>query len=163
MWPPETVLRGNNVTLRPVGDAEALAEAVKDGELWNLWFTRVPTPDEVLGDIQKRIARREQGTEQSFAVLNGKNEPIGMTAYIAIDPHGPRLEIGKTWYRASSHRAGVNQECKLLLLQQAFEELECIAVEFRTHFYNWTSRRSLEAFGARQDGVLRNHGREQTA
>ncbi|MGH6998778.1 MAG: GNAT family N-acetyltransferase, partial [Phenylobacterium sp.] len=80
-------------------------------------------------------------------------------AYVAIEASGPRLEIGRTWYRRSVQRTGVNTECKLMLLSHAFEELDCIAVEFRTHAFNHASRQALERLGAKQDGILRNHGR----
>ncbi|MGB2440553.1 MAG: GNAT family N-acetyltransferase, partial [Candidatus Puniceispirillaceae bacterium] len=62
-----------------------------------------------------------------------------------------------TWYCPSVQRTGLNTECKLLLLQHAFEELGCIAVEFRTHFLNHQSRRAIERLGARLDGILRAH------
>ena len=51
----------------------------------------------------------------------------------------------------------INTECKLLLLTHAFEVLGCIAVEFRTNFFNFPSRRAIERLGAKQDGILRNH------
>jgi N-acetyltransferase len=68
-----------------------------------------------------------------------------------------RVEIGSTWDRKSVQRTPVNTECKLLLLTHAFESLNCIAVEFRTHFFNQKSRRAIERLGAKLDGVLRNH------
>jgi RimJ/RimL family protein N-acetyltransferase len=54
-------------------------------------------------------------------------------------------------------RSALNTQCKLLLLTHAFEWLDCIAVEFRTHFFNQQSRRGIERLGAKQDGILRNH------
>ena len=80
-----------------------------------------------------------------------------MTTYMNIDAASPRLEIGSTWYCPSVQRTRLNTECKLLLLQHAFEELGCIAVEFRTHFLNYQSRRAIERLGARLDGILRAH------
>jgi len=37
--------------------------------------------------------------------------------------------------------------------------LGCIAVEFRTHWFNHASREAIARLGAKQDGVLRNHQR----
>ena len=68
-----------------------------------------------------------------------------------------RLEIGTTWYAKSVQRSPINTECKLLLLQHAFEELKCLAVEFRTHRFNDASRRAIARLGAQQDGILRSH------
>lgn len=44
-----------------------------------------------------------------------------------------------------------------MLLRYAFENLEAIAVEFRTNWYNFNSRHAIARLGAKQDGVLRNH------
>jgi N-acetyltransferase len=51
----------------------------------------------------------------------------------------------------------VNAASKLLMLGHAFDELGCIAVEFRTHWMNQRSRRAIERLGAKQDGMLRSH------
>jgi RimJ/RimL family protein N-acetyltransferase len=82
-----------------------------------------------------------------------------MTTYMNVDAANRRLEIGSTWYRKSVQRTGLNTQCKLLLLEHAFETLDCIAVEFRTHFFNKQSQRAIERLGAKLDGVLRNHQR----
>jgi RimJ/RimL family protein N-acetyltransferase len=74
-----------------------------------------------------------------------------------IDARNRRVEIGSTWYARRVQRSALNTECKLMLLTQAFEGLDCIAVEFRTHFFNAQSRRGIERLGAKLDGVLRNH------
>ncbi len=95
-----------------------------------------------------------------FTVFAGPEGKVaGMTTYMNIDAANRRVEIGSTWYRASAQRSGVNTECKRMLLAYAFEALECIAVEFRTHFFNHRSRRAIEGLGAKLDGVLRSHSR----
>ena len=76
---------------------------------------------------------------------------------INIDSKNRRLEIGYTWYAKRFQRTGVNTECKKLLLSYAFETLNVIAVEFRTHWHNQASRNAIARLGAKQDGVLRNH------
>ena len=80
-----------------------------------------------------------------------------MTSYINIEQSQRRLEIGSTWLRKSIQRTVVTTECKSLLLQYAFERLNCICVEFRTHAMNLQSRRAIERLGAKQDGILRNN------
>lgn len=164
IWPPDIELRGDHASLTPLSPshADALAEAVKDGELWKLWFTHVPSPDEVAGNIEWRLEQRAQGSMLPFAVIdNDSGRPVGMTTYMNIDAANRRVEIGATWYRASVQRTAINTECKLLLLTHAFESLECIAVEFRTHFFNTASRRAIERLGAKLDGVLRSHTRDR--
>jgi RimJ/RimL family protein N-acetyltransferase len=159
-WPPSVTLRGDHAILAPLDRAHgpALAEAVTDGSLWELWVTSVPTPDGVPAEIERRLGLREQGSCLPFTVIEARTgEPVGMTTYMNIDAVNSRLEIGATWYRGAVQRTPLNTECKLMLLRHAFETLECIAVEFRTHFFNTASRRAIERLGAKLDGVLRSH------
>jgi RimJ/RimL family protein N-acetyltransferase len=92
-----------------------------------------------------------------FTVLDPENRIAGMTTYMNIDAQNRRVEIGSTWYARRVQRTPLNTEAKLLLLTHAFETLNCIAVEFRTHFLNHQSRRAIERLGARLDGILRHH------
>jgi RimJ/RimL family protein N-acetyltransferase len=163
-WPPEAELRGDHAWLVPLraDHAPALSEAVKDGELWRLWYTNVPAPDEMEQEIARRLDLRVKGSMLPFAVLEpGSGRPVGMTTYMNIDAANRRVEIGSTWYANSVQRTGLNTECKRMLLGRAFEDLDCIAVEFRTHFFNHQSRRAIERLGAKLDGVLRSHQRSR--
>ena len=153
-------LRGHYALLEPLAHRhhDDLVEAVKDGRLWELWYTLVPSPDEMCGEIERRLNLQTRATSLPFAViLNSNGKASGMTSYVNIDAANRRAEIGSTWYRSSVQRTPVNTECKLLLLTHAFESLNCVAVEFRTHFFNQRSRRAIERLGAKLDGVLRNH------
>ena len=161
-WPPASELRGVHAWLVPLRaeHAEALTEAVKQGELWRLWYTSVPAPEQMEGEIARRLDLRAKGSMLPFAVLEaGSGHPVGMTTYMNIDAANRRVEIGSTWYASSVQRSGVNTECKRMLLGRAFEELDCIAVEFRTHFFNHQSRQAIERLGAKLDGILRSHQR----
>jgi N-acetyltransferase len=161
-WPETITLDGVHARLEPLSQAHrpALAEAVSDGELWRLWYTTAPSPDGMAAEIDRRLALREQGSMLPFAVIDLKRgDPVGMTTYMNIDAPVRRVEIGSTWYRRSVQRGPINTECKFLLLRHAFETLDCIAVEFRTHFFNHQSRGAIERLGAKLDGVLRNHSR----
>jgi len=161
-WPPEVELVGPRARLTPLrpDHAPALSEAVKDGDLWKLWYTSVPAPHEMTGEIARRLARRSEGSLLPFAVIDqASGEPVGMTSYLNIDPVFRRLEIGSTWYRERVQGTALNTECKRLLLAHAFDNLDCVAVEFRTHFFNAQSRRAIERLGAKLDGILRSHSR----
>jgi RimJ/RimL family protein N-acetyltransferase len=137
---------------------QALCEAVKDGELWKLWYTFIPTPETMEAWIQKAMKEKEEGVSLPFAVRRKvDNKIVGSTRYMNIEKDIRRLEIGTTWYSKSAQRSFVNTECKYLLLTHAFENLSCRAVEFRTHRLNEQSRRAIERLGAQQDGILRNH------
>src|SRR5712675_964779 len=94
-----------------------------------------------------------------WTVFDPGGRIAGMTTYMNLDAPNRRLEIGSTWYAKRVQRSALNTQCKLLLLTHAFETLDCIAVEFRTHFFNQASRRGIERLGAKLDGILRNHQR----
>ena len=161
-WPEPITLRGEHATLEPLTLArhDELVEAVRDGELWNLWYTFVPTPDKVKAEIEKRLEQQSKGSMLPFVVVAADSgKAVGMTTYMNIDAETRRVEIGSTWYRQSVQRTALNTECKLMLLTHAFEKLDCVAVEFRTHFFNHQSRRAIERLGAKLDGILRNHRR----
>jgi RimJ/RimL family protein N-acetyltransferase len=134
--------------------------AAADGELWNLWYTSVPAPEKTQGWLDAALDMRERDGAMPFVVRdNASGDVIGSTRYFNVDPVNRRLEIGHTWYAKRVQRTAVNTECKLLLLTHAFEALGCIAVEFRTHWFNQASRAAILRLGAKQDGVLRNHQR----
>jgi len=154
-------LTGRHVTLLPLSPdhAPALAEAVQDGELWRLWYTAVPSPEGMAAEITRRLGLMAGGSMLPFTVLDATGKPVGMTTYMNIDSAHQRVEIGSTWYARSVQRTPLNTEAKRLLLAHAFETLDCIAVEFRTHRFNHPSRRAIERLGAQLDGILRNHQR----
>jgi RimJ/RimL family protein N-acetyltransferase len=160
-WPDEVTLRGRHATLLPLAPehAPALADAARDGELWQLWVTSVPAPEAMGAEIARRLALRASGSMLPFAVLDAAGVPAGMTTYMHIDAANRRVEIGSTWYARRVQRTPLNTECKRMLLAHAFEQLDCIAVEFRTHRLNQPSRRAIERLGAQLDGVLRSHMR----
>jgi N-acetyltransferase len=136
---------------------DELIEAVRDGEAWKLWYTAVPSPEGMRAEIERRLALQADGKMLPFTVLDAERKLCGMTTYMNVDAPNRRLEIGSTWYRKSVQRTGLNTECKLMLLTHAFESLDCIAVEFRTHVLNSQSRRGIERLGAKLDGILRRH------
>lgn len=153
-------LRGQHVTLAPLTPAhhDALVDAVRDGELWNHWYTAIPRPEAMASEITRRLDLQAKGSMCPFAVIDpSTGQAVGMTTYMNIDAPHRRVEIGSTWYRQSVQRSALNTEAKRLLLAHAFEQLSCIAVEFRTHFFNQQSRRAIERLGAKLDGVLRSH------
>ena len=154
-------LRGNHATLVPLAadHAPALADAARDGELWKLWYTSVPHPERMSQEIERRLGLQRVGSMLPFSVLDASGTPVGMTTYMNIDAAAPRVEIGSTWYARHVQRSPLNTDCKLMLLSHAFESLDCLAVEFRTHRLNTQSRRAIERLGAQLDGMLRSHSR----
>jgi N-acetyltransferase len=159
-WLQPVTLRSPSVTLAPLDHShcEELIEAVNDGKLFDLWYTSIPTPEAMASLIEQRLEQRADGVILPFATIdNASGKAVGMTNYLNVDATNRRLEIGGTWYRKSIQRTGFNTQAKFLLLGHAFDTLNCIAVEFRTHFFNHQSRRAIERLGAKLDGILRSH------
>lgn len=158
-WPDPVTLRGQHARLEPLSREHraGLVEAVKDGDLHTIWYTAIPAPDNAGREIDRRLALQAAGAMLPFTVFDAAGRIVGMTTYMNIDAANRRLEIGSTFYGRSAQRGPLNTQCKLLLLAHAFEALNCIAVEFRTHFFNHQSRKAIERLGAKQDGILRSH------
>jgi N-acetyltransferase len=153
-------LKGQHATLVPLthDHYDDLVEATQDGELWKLWYTTVASPEQMRGEIDRRLDLHKKGSMLPFAVIeNASGQAVGMTTYMNIDNKNNRVEIGSTWYRKRVQRTPLNTECKLMLLTHALETLNCIAVEWRTSFFNFQSRRAIERLGAKLDGILRQH------
>ncbi|PAY02238.1 GNAT family N-acetyltransferase [Pseudoalteromonas sp. HM-SA03] len=159
MWPTDKPLIGQHVTLEPLSTTHinALQQAVKDGEAWKLWYANVPTPDDMERYVNTAISQASEGNLAYAVKLNSSNEIVGTTRYYNTDIANRHAMLGYTWYSDKVRRTAVNTECKLLLLQQLFEDFDAIAVEFRTHFFNHASRSAIERLGAKLDGILRSH------
>lgn len=160
-WLAPVSLHGRHARLEPLAVAhlDGLVEAVRDGALWELWYTSVPPPARMAQEIERRLGLAAQGRMLPFTVFDASGVCAGMTTYMNVDAEHHRVEIGSTWIRRQAQRTLLNTECKLMLLRHAFETLDCIAVEFRTAFFNRASRRAIERLGAKQDGILRSHQR----
>ena len=160
-WLAPVRLVGTHCSLEPLAPEQhdELVAATRDGELWKLWYTAIPSPEGMSTEIARRLDLQSKGSMLPFTTRDANGRVVGMTTCMNVDATHQRVEIGSTWTAASAQRGPFNTECKLLLLGHAFETLGCIAVEFRTHFFNQQSRRAIERLGARLDGILRNHQR----
>ena len=158
-WLEPVTLSGPHARLEPLSHQhlDGLTEAVKDGELWKLWYTFIPPPENMGKEIERRLSLQRAGSMLPFTVFDANGHIAGMTTYMNVDAANRRVEIGSTWYARRVQRSALNTQCKLLLLAHAFDKLDCIAVEFRTHFFNHQSRQGIERLGAKLDGILRNH------
>ncbi|NMZ30604.1 GNAT family N-acetyltransferase [Pseudomonas protegens] len=152
-------LEGLRIILRPLqrSDADALVNAARDGELWNLPFTVVPSPDTVERYLDVALEGRDAGSVLPFAtVLRSTGEVIGCTRFWKIDRHNRKLEIGSTWIASRWQRSFVNTEAKYLMLCHAFDDMNCVRVQFTTDEINHTSRAAILRLGARQEGIVRH-------
>lgn len=156
-WITPISLKGSHVTLVPLEHSHGDDLAASVGDLHQLWYTNIPSSDGMHQEIERRMGLQAQGKMTPFAICTPDGTPVGMTTYMNIDAANKRIEIGSTWISKSVQRSHLNTEVKLLLLTHAFEVLDCIAVELRTHRLNAQSRRAIERLGAQLDGILRSH------
>lgn len=156
---PVTLTGQQWVTLEPLArehipEIDAVAA---DGELGTLWYTMTPVAGGAAHWVERMLELRVADGGVSFVVRTLDGKLVGSSSYLHVDGANRRLEIGHTWYSAAARGTGVNAETKLLMLGHAFDQLNCVAVEFRTHFFNFASRAAIERLGAKLDGVLRSH------
>jgi len=153
-------LEGRGIRLEPLlpEHADGLSAAAADGQLWNLWYTFIPKPEETKDYIADALAGLQAGHMLPWAVRElTTGKIVGSTRYHDIVRDIDRMEIGYTWYAASWQRSHVNTACKLLLMTHAFETLGCKVVGLRTDNFNFASQRAIEGLGAKKDGVIRHH------
>lgn len=158
--PKPAILERGHIRLEPLSHDhhDGLVAAASDGELWNLWFTSVPTPDTTRKYIDDALKGQQEGIFLPWAVRDlSTNAIVGTTRYHDIVAPIDRVEIGWTWYASRCQRTSVNTTCKLLLLEYGFDALGCAAIGLRTDNFNFRSQRAIEALGAKKDGVLRHH------
>jgi RimJ/RimL family protein N-acetyltransferase len=152
-------LIGKKIQLRPLlaSDGAALVQAAADGELWNLPFTVVPSVETVDVYINTALEGQAAGTVMPFVVetLDSK-QVVDTTRFWKIDRKNRKLEIGHTWISASWQWTCVNTEAKFLMLCCAFEQLNCVRVQFTTDEINEKSRKAILRLGAKQEGIVRH-------
>jgi len=153
-WPAPVILSGRHVTLAPLTQEHASELAKASQSLGQKWYTTVPAPHAMVQEIDRRNSTPGM---TPFAQLDAGGTAVGMTTYMNATEADRRVEIGSTWLSPAVQRTPLNTEAKLLLLTHAFETLNCIRVEFRTHRLNQQSRRAIERLGAQLEGILRNH------
>jgi len=152
-------LEGQRIILRAlhISDADALVNAARDGELWNLTVTVVPSPTTIDSYLKKALDGREARTVLPFViVLKDTGEVIGSTRFWKIDRLNRKLEIGSSWISARWQKTFVNTEAKYLMLRYAFEVLDCVRVQFTTDENNQKSRAAILRLGAQQEGIVRH-------
>ena len=156
-------LEGHVVYLEPLSMdyVEDLYEAAQDPSIW-LYMPTNPgrSRADMVAWIRAALRGQEEGTDLPFVIIDrATNRVVGATRYMNVSSKDRGLEIGWTWLAKEARRTGINTECKYLLLRHAFEQIDCIAVEFRTGSVNFQSRNAIERLGAKFDGILRSHQR----
>jgi RimJ/RimL family protein N-acetyltransferase len=155
---PVTLTGAQWVSLEPLRDSHVPEITAAAADVGELWFTSAPSPDNAAAWVSRMQAMQAADEGVTYVIRQRSDGAVvGSSSLFHVDAANRRLEIGHTWHSASARRTGVNTETKLVLLSHAFDQLGCVAVEFRTHFFNQVSRAAIERLGAKLDGVLRSH------
>jgi RimJ/RimL family protein N-acetyltransferase len=161
LWIKPITLTGKVVRLEPmtVDHVSGLSLAGKDESIWKyMLYGALTTKDSMSAWVDSILLLQAAGTDLPFTVIHlASGRVAGATRYMEMRPPHRSLEIGGTWYAPEFQRTAVNTECKYLLLKYAFEELNCIRVQFKADARNERSIRGIEHLGAIREGVLRNH------
>ena len=153
-------LEGEYVRLEPLmlKHKKQLCDAIRDGELWNLWVTLVPHPSEIDGFFDFADSSYETGFGLTFATKDKRSgKVVGSTRFMRTEVGHKRTEIGYTFLAKSAQKTAINTEAKLLMLTHAFEVLNLNRVEIVTDVLNENSRRAILRLGAKEEGILRSH------
>lgn len=161
MFTPQAItLRTNKVTLRPL-TIEHLDEFYHAGAFPEIW--RWSLPDQCLSlqtaknwlDYSQSMA--DKGEHVPFAIFdNESGKLVGSTRYCSIKREDRNIEIGFTFISPQFQRSYINTHAKYCLLKHAFEDLNAIRVEFKTHEKNDKSRHAIARLGAKYEGTLRH-------
>ncbi|WP_445170479.1 GNAT family N-acetyltransferase [Mycolicibacterium sp. Dal123E01] len=155
---PVTLTGAQWVSLEPLGDSHVPEITAAAADVGELWFTSAPSPDNAAEWVSRMQAMQAGDQGVTYVIRRLRDGVVvGSSSLFHVDAANRRLEIGHTWYAAPARRTGINTETKLVMLSHAFDQLGCVAVEFRTHFFNQVSRAAIERLGAKLDGVLRSH------
>ena len=155
-----TTLEGNFVRLEPLAaeHKQGLCDAIRDGELWNLFVTIVPHPDAIDAFFANAQTTLDNNEGMAFVTIDkATNKIAGSTRFMKSNLPNKRTEIGFSFLGKSWQKTHINTESKLLMLTHAFDTMGLNRVEFLTDYLNTTSRNAILRLGAKEEGILRNH------
>ena len=157
----EIILENERVLLRPlqVSDASLLGHYVnEEPDLWQYSLAAITNTKDLEKYIQAAIEARENKTSYAFIVFDKLlNTYVGCTRFYDIQLNFQTTQIGYTWYSKKCWGTKLNENCKFLLLQLAFDQMGFERVEFRADNNNKRSIAAMQKIGCTLEGVLRNH------
>ena len=157
----DLILEDERVLMRPLmqEDAAILAPFVqKEPSLGKYALTPITNKEELEQYVDTAIQTRAAGTAYPFVVVDKlQNKVVGSTRFYDVQIQFKTTQLGYTWYSESVWGTGVNEHCKFLLLQYAFETIGFERVEFRADNRNKRSIAAMQKIGCTVEGILRNH------
>jgi RimJ/RimL family protein N-acetyltransferase len=136
-------------------DADPLFTALDDDAVWAHVRGRPSSPAELAATLAAA-----EGTGRWPWIVRHAGRVVGTTSFLEVAPVDARLEIGYTLYSRAAWGGVVNPECKLLLMQWAFDH-GFGRVQLKTDIRNTRSQQAIARLGAQFEGVLRRYQRRQ--
>jgi RimJ/RimL family protein N-acetyltransferase len=154
------IIENEKLLLRPLRSTdfdELLEFAIHEPDIWKYNAFGADGAENLKKYIDNALLQREKGTEYPFVVIEkSENKIIGSTRFYAISTINKTLELGYTWYGKKYQGTFVNKNCKLLLLEWAFEKMGCERVGFKANAQNERSINAMKSIGCIVEGILRN-------
>lgn len=155
------ILENAFVRLQPLelSDFDYLLEySENEPELWKFNANGANGRENLIKYIVTAIQNRTNETEYPFIVFDKSAQKyVGCTRFYDIKLQIKTLELGYTWYRKSSQNTGINKNCKLLLLEFAFEKMKMERVGFSANSKNERSIAAMKSIGCVYEGLIRSY------
>jgi len=157
----EYILEDDRVILSPatMPNIQALKEYVmNEPELWKYSLVGIININDLNVYIESAIEARKHKTAYPFVVFDKQlNKYVGSTRFYDIQLAFETTQLGYTWYSKQVWGTKLNQHCKYLLLQFAFDQMNLKRVEFRADNDNKRSIAAMQKMGCTVEGILRSH------
>ena len=155
------ILENNFVQLRPLTVLDIpvlLPFSEQEPELWNYSLIKATNEKELINYVNLAFEGRKHKREYAFVVYDKIQQKIaGSTRFYDINLNNKSLQLGFTWYGKAFQGTGMNKQCKLLLLDFAFDFMQMERVEFRADNQNKPSIAAMKRIGCVEEGVLRSN------
>ncbi|WP_310992147.1 GNAT family N-acetyltransferase [Aequorivita marina] len=157
----EHILENDRVRLRPMvqEDFELLQHfALYEPEIWKYAQQPANNLENLRAYIDFALAERKAKAAYPFVIFDKKKQKVaGSTRFYDFHKRHNTLQLGYTWYGKEFQGSGLNKQCKLALLEFAFEKLEMARVELRADANNARSIAAMKSIGCTVEGVLRSN------
>lgn len=159
--PPGSVMQGRLVRIEPLDAAKhasALHQVFSLDEDARHWTYLPHGPFDSAAEYTRWVEGvQAQDDDLYFAVVDqATGQPIGVAAYLRIDPAMGSIEIGNLRFSRVLRRTPASTEAMYLMMRHAFDELRYRRYEWKCDSLNAPSLAAAERLGFRFEGIFRN-------
>lgn len=156
------ILENEKVLLRPLEESDfehLLPFSINEPELWKFSLVQANGEEKLKKYLQASVQNRINEKEYPFIVFDKVQQKYaGCTRFYDVQTSQLTTQLGYTWYGKDFQGTGLNKNCKYLMLEFAFENLNFERVEFRADNRNQRSINAMKSIGCIEEGILRNNG-----